>query len=199
VHAAELITTGVSGAFHCRFGNVDIALFKRLVIPGVIGGVLGAYVLVNLPGDESRPFIALYLLVMGLVIIRKALVKTEHRVVTTHLATIGFAGGFLDAIGGGGWGPVVTSTLVARGNHPTVTIGSVNLAEFFVTFAQVATFVFTIGIHHWQIIAGLIVGGVIAAPIAAYGTRRLPTRLLMALVGALIVLVSIRTIYLALR
>ena len=107
-------------------------------------------------------------------------------------------GGFCDAIGGGGWGPIVTSTLVARGHNPRFTVGSVNLAEFFVTTAEVATFSATIGLTHWQVVVGLIAGGIVAAPLAAYVCKRLPTRILMTMVGAAIVALSVRTIYLAL-
>ena len=116
----------------------------------------------------------------------------------TKLIPLGLVGGFFDAVGGGGWGPIVTSSLVARGSNPRFTIGSVNLAEFFVTLFEGITFVLTIGLVRWQIIVGLMIGGVVAAPLAAYACKKLPTRTLMVVVGALIVLLSVRTIYLAL-
>lgn len=197
VHTAEIFTSGVSGLSHLKLGNVDKHLFKRLVIPGVLGGVLGAYVLTAVPGKAIKPFIALYLLVMGLVILLKALKKTKERV-RTRLFPLGAVGGFLDAIGGGGWGPIVTSTLVANGNHPRFAIGSVNLAEFFVTVAEVAAFLTVIGLVHWQIIVGLIIGGILAAPLAAYACKRLPARTLKFILGALIMILSVRTMYLAL-
>ena len=198
VHTAEIFTSGVSGLSHLRFGNVDRKLFKKLLIPGIIGGVLGAYVLTAVPGRTIKPFVAFYLLIMGLLILRKALKKIEEKRVETKLLPLGAAGGFFDAIGGGGWGPIVTSSLVARGHNPRFTIGSVNLAEFFVTVAEAATFFTIIGLVHLQIIVGLIIGGVLAAPLAAYVCKRLPARALMIIVGTLIIALSMRTIYLAL-
>lgn len=198
VHTAEIFTSGVSGLSHLRLENVDKKLCKRLVIPGVIGGILGAYILTAVPGKTIKPFVAFYLLIMGLIILRGALKKIQEKKVETKLIPLAAVGGFFDAIGGGGWGPIVTSTLVARGNNPRFAIGSVNLAEFFVTVAQVATFFATIGLVHWRIIVGLIIGGILAAPLAAYVCKRLPSRVLMIIVGVLIVALSIRTIYLAL-
>lgn len=199
VHTAEIFTTATSGLSHLRVGNVDRNLFKRLVIPGVMGGILGAYFLTAVPGEKIRPFVAFYLLSMGVLILVKAIKKTKEKVVTTQLLPLGVSGGFLDAIGGGGWGPIVTSTLVARGNHPRFTIGSVNLVEFFVTTAIAATFFATIGLAHWQIIVGLLIGGCLAAPLAAYVCKRLPLRALMIMVGVVVIALSIRTIYLTLR
>ena len=197
VHTAEIFTSGISGLSHLKFGNVDKKLFKKLLIPGVIGGILGAYILTMVPGKIIKPFIALYLLIMGSIIIYKAFKKIQEKEVRTKLLPLGAVGGFFDAIGGGGWGPIVTSTLVARGNNPKFTIGSVNLAEFFVTVAEAATFFTIIGLKHWQIIVGLIIGGVLAAPLAAYVCKRLPSRTLMMIVGIVIIALSIRTIYMA--
>lgn len=197
VHTAEIFTSGISGLSHLKFGNVDKKLFKKLLIPGVIGGILGAYILTMVPGKIIKPFIALYLLIMGSIIIYKAFKKIQEKEVRTKLLPLGAVGGFFDAIGGGGWGPIVTSTLVARGNNPKFTIGSVNLAEFFVTIAEAATFFTIIGLAHWQIIVGLIIGGVLAAPLAAYVCKRLPSRTLMMIVGVVIIALSIRTIYMA--
>jgi len=194
VHTAEVFASGASGLAHLRFGNVDKKLFKKLLIPGIIGGILGAYILTAVPGKMIKPFIAFYLLIMGLIILRKAFKKIEQKEVKTKLLPLGVSGGFFDAIGGGGWGPIVTSTLVARGHNPRFSIGSVNLAEFFVTVAEVATFLTIIGLVHWQIIVGLIIGGVLAAPLAAYVCKRLPSRALMIMVGLLIMALSIRTI-----
>ncbi|HUW23138.1 MAG TPA: sulfite exporter TauE/SafE family protein [bacterium] len=194
VHSAEVFTSGISGLAHLKFGNVDKKLFKKLLIPGIIGGILGAYILTVVPGKTIKPFVAFYLLIMGLIILRKAFKKVEQKEVKTKLLPLGVSGGFFDAIGGGGWGPIVTSTLVARGHNPRFSIGSVNLAEFFVTVAEVATFLTIIGLVHWQIIVGLIIGGVMAAPLAAYVCKRLPSRALMIMVGLLIMALSIRTI-----
>jgi hypothetical protein len=196
------VTTGVSGAAHWRLGNIDWKLVKRLLIPGVIGGVAGAYLLTSIDGDILKPWISGYLLIMGAYIIYKAFQKNGHVNDGTHTARVsvlGLIGGFCDAIGGGGWGPVVTTTLVARGKNPRLTIGSVNFSEFFVTLAESITFVLTLSFsQYWQIILGLLIGGAVAAPLAARMTKKLPLKALMVLVGTLIVILSIRTIYLAL-
>lgn len=198
VHTAETFTTLVSGLTHLKLGNVDKQMFKKLVIPGVLGGVLGAYILTSLPGDILKPFVSAYLLIMGLVIIYKVFFKKiVEQNVQTRLIPLALIGGFFDAIGGGGWGPIVTTTVVARGHNPRMTIGSVNLAEFFVTFAQTITFFITLRTMNWVAVSGLIIGGVVAAPLAAVACKRIPSRALMSLVGVLIVVLSIRTIYLA--
>jgi len=194
VHAAEIVTTGVSGLSHHTFGNVDRTLLKRLAIPGVIGAAAGAYALASAPGGAIKPFIALYLLSMGLLILWKTFRRVGQSRPVRHVSVLGLAGGFCDAIGGGGWGPVVTSTLVARGHDPRISIGSVNLAEWFVTVSASVVFVLTIGLTGWPTILALIIGGVIAAPMAALTTRIIPTRPLMGLVGVLIVVTSLRTI-----
>lgn len=199
VHTAEMFTTAISGLSHFKLGNVQKDLFLRLIIPGVIGGVVGAYILASLPGDAIKPYIAGYLILMGLVIIYKAFRKAESRhEVTWHVLPLALLGGLCDAIGGGGWGPIVTSTLVARGHEPRFTIGSVNASEFFVTVAQVATFFATIKMGYWKITAGLLIGGVIAAPLAAFVCKKVPARPLMVMVGLLIIGLSVRTIILAL-
>jgi len=204
VHMAEVVTTGISGFSHWRLGNVDWQLVRRLLIPGVIGGMIGAYILTAIDGNIIKPFIAGYLILMGGVIIYKAFtMRPRNQPDEYHgprISWLGLLGGFCDAVGGGGWGPVVTSTLVARGKYARTTIGSVNFSEFFVTLAQSIVFVFTLRFaEYWQIILGLLVGGGIAAPLAARMTKKLPLKTLMILVGVLIILLSIRTIYLALR
>src|SRR5712691_9657116 len=151
VHAAECFTTGASAISHHAFGNVNRLLFRRLLLPGIIGAVLGAYILVSFLGDVIKPYIAGYLLVMGCVIVLKAFREIPPRTVTTHLAPLGFFGAFVDAIGGGGWGPIVASTLIARGNRLRETVGSVNAVEFFVTLAASITFVLTLGLTNWEI------------------------------------------------
>lgn len=199
VHAAETFTTGASGLAHWKLGNVDKRLIWRLAVPGMIGGALGAYLLTSLDGNALKPYISSYLLLVGLFIIYKAVHKTHSFVddPPKNVAPLGLVGGFVDAIGGGGWGPIVTSTLLGQGTTPRYTIGSVNMAEFFVTFVISATFILTIGLDLWPIIAGLVVGGIIAAPIAALAAKHIPAKALMIVVGIVIVLLSIRTIYLS--
>lgn len=200
VHMAEVVTTGVSGASHWKMGNIDWKLIWRLLIPGVIGGITGAYLLTTFDGNIIKPYIAAYLLIMGVIILVKAFNHVERSREHGHsVSLLGLAGGFFDSIGGGGWGPLVTTTLVARGNNPRFTIGSVNFSEFFVTFAESVTFILTLNfLSYWRIILGLLIGGVIAAPLAAFLARKLPVKVLMILVGLLIIVLSIRTIYLAL-
>jgi uncharacterized protein len=194
VHAAEIFTTAVSGASHYRLGNVDKALVKKLAIPGVLGAVLGAYILTAVPGDKIKPLVSAYLLIMGLYILFKAIRNVYRETQIKHIPALALAGGFLDVSGGGGWGPVVTTTLVANGSTPRTTIGSVNLTEFFVTAAASVTFVLTIGLDYWQVIVGLAIGGAVAAPLAARICQRLPQRTLMFLVGLVIIGLSIRTL-----
>ncbi|HJZ42866.1 MAG TPA: sulfite exporter TauE/SafE family protein [Hyphomicrobiaceae bacterium] len=193
VHAAETFTTGVSGAAHWRLGNIDRSLIWRLAVPGMIGGAIGAYVLTAIPGEVIRPYVSGYLLLLGLFILWKASsARPAAAPPPSRVAPLGFAGGLLDAIGGGGWGPIVTSTLLGQGATPRYAIGSVNLAEFFVTLTISATFLLTVGLALWPIIAGLVVGGVLAAPFAALVTRHLPDRVLMTLVGCVVVILSVR-------
>lgn len=198
VHAAECFTTGASAISHHAFGNVDGPLFRRLLIPGVIGAILGAYFLSNLPGDALRPFVAAYLIIMGIVIIYKAFRIFPPRQITSHVIPLGFFGAFVDAIGGGGWGPVVASNLIARGGDIRKTIGTVNSVEFFVTLAASIVFLITLGLSNWQIILGLAVGGVIAAPLGAWASRHIPIKPFMIMVGVLVILLSLRTLLLAL-
>ena len=199
VHAAETFTTAVSGVSHWKFGNVDRKLLVRLAVPGMIGGALGAYVLTNVDGDAIKPFISAYLLLIGVLIVWKAVTaRVVEGAEPSRVAPLGFVGGLLDSIGGGGWGPIVTSTLIGQGTTPRYAIGTVNIAEFFVTFTISATFVATIGLELWPIIAGLIIGGVVAAPFAAYATKVLPDKVLMILVGCIVAILSLRTIVAAL-
>ena len=198
VHASEIVTTATSGFFHLRFGNVKKDLFLRLLIPGIIGGVTGAYLLTELSVGVIKPIVTVYLLLMGAVIVFKAFrpAKEEGR---TPIIPLGLIGGFFDAIGGGGWGPIVTTTLVARGTQPRYVVGSVNLAEFFVTVSESITFFLTIGLLHWNVILGLMLGGVIAAPIAAMLTKKIPVKPFMILVGVLIIVISLRNLFLFLK
>ncbi len=194
VHAAEVFTTGVSGLSHLYHRNVDRQLFLKLVVPGCLGGILGAVFLTSVPGDAIRPFIGVYLAVMGAVILWKA--RSNRQVTRRPIAAapLGFIGALLDAIGGGGWGPIVTSTLLAGGGVPRYVIGSVNLAEFFVTVATSAAFVVSIGLEYTGIVIGLLIGGVFAAPLGAYLAKRLPARLIMVVVALVIIALSLYTL-----
>lgn len=190
VHTAEVFTTGVSGGTHALMGNVDRRLFVRLAIPGVVGGVLGAYVLTQLPGEAIKPFIYVYLALLAVLILLRATGRRVPRNEVKRVGVLGFFSGLLDASGGGGWGPMATSTLLANGGAARTTIGTVSASEFVVTLAISLTFLLSIGIDHWQIVAGLLVGGVIAAPIAALLVKRVPERAVLGAVGVLILGIS---------
>jgi uncharacterized membrane protein YfcA len=191
VHTAEIFTTGVSGASHGLLGNVDRKLMLRLAVPGVIGGVIGAYVLAQLPGDAIKPFVYAYLLVLAVLILLRAIGRRIPRNEVKRVGVLGFFAGLLDAIGGGGWGPMATSTLLARGGEARTSIGTVSASEFVVTLAISITFLLTVGIGHWQIVLGLLVGGVIAAPLAAMLVRHLPERAVLGAVGSLVLGISV--------
>lgn len=187
VHIAEIFTTGISGMAHARLGNVDRRLFLRLLLPGVTGAVLGAWVITTVDGDALKPWVTGYLVLMGVHILFKAVRRrARSRPRLRHVGKLALFGGFVDAAGGGGWGPVVTSTLLGSGNDPRTTIGSVNFAEFFLTLATGASFLFLVGAGPWPVVAGLILGGWFAAPLAAVLCRHLPARTLLLLVGILV-------------
>ena len=196
VHLAEVFTTGVSGLSHLRLGNVKRSIFIRLVIPGIIGAVLGAYLLTSIDATIIKPIIAIYLLIIGAVIVKKSLgiIKPESEI--RNISPLGFVGGFVDSVGGGGWGAVVTSTLLGKGHHPRYTIGSVNMAEFFIALSSAGIFTIIMGISNWNVILGLIGGGVVAAPLAAYVCKYVKPKILMMVVGAFIILLSLRTLVL---
>jgi uncharacterized membrane protein YfcA len=201
VHAAEAFTTGASAASHWRLGNIDRKLMVRLAVPGVLGGVVGAYLLTSFPGDALRPFVSLYLLLMGVVILVRAFrVAAKPLDLDTYpVVPLGLAGGLLDAVGGGGWGPIVASRLIGSGGVPRFVIGSVNCAEFFLTFTISATFLATIGLELWPVIIGLIIGGVAAAPLGAWAAAKIPAKPLMIMVGCLVSLLSITNLVGVLR
>lgn len=195
VHVAEVFTTGASGIAHFKLGNVNKKLFLCLLIPGMIGAVSGAYLLSDkIDGDVIKPFISAYLLILGIIVIRKGIQKTKRKTKTKRLGPLAFVGGFMDAIGGGGWGPIVTSTLLSKGRTVHYTIGSVNAAEFFISLSSAATFLIFTGISSWQVIVGLVIGGVIASPFAAILVRKIKRKPLMIMVGVLIIILSLRTI-----
>jgi siroheme synthase-like protein len=194
IHTAEIFSSGISGYSHYRFGNVNKKLFRALLIPGVIGAVIGAIALSKLGvkyADYVRPVLAAYTLILGLRILMSVFVKRKPKKVK-RVGWLAGAGGFLDSFGGGGWGPLVTSTLISKGRTPKYVIGSVSLTEFFVTLASAVTFFTLLGIGHWQVIAGLIIGGLIAAPIAARLVGKLPLKTMFIGVGGLVIFWSLR-------
>jgi uncharacterized protein len=194
IHTAEMFSSGISGYSHYRFGNVNKKLFSALLIPGVIGAVIGAIVLSKFGteyADYVRPILAAYTLFLGLRILLTVYRKNKPQKVK-RVGWLAGAGGFLDSFGGGGWGPLVTSTLISKGRTPKYVIGSVSLSEFFVTLASAVTFFTMLGISHWQVIAGLILGGLIAAPLAAKLVGKLPLKTMFIGVGSLVIFWSVR-------
>lgn len=194
VHMAECFTTGASAASHRAFGNVNRALFRTLVIPGMAGAALGAYLLSSFPSRVFTPIVACYLVIMGLIIILKAFRSFPPRTVTRHVFPLGFAGGFLDAAGGGGWGPIVASSLISRGNDVRQAIGSTNAVEFFVALSASTVFVLNLGAMNWRMVGGIAIGGVIAAPLGAWACRHIPVRPFMIIVGLVVIGLSLRTL-----
>ena len=201
VHLVEVFTTGASGASHIVHRNVDWGLFRRLVPFGVAGGVLGAYVLSSIDASAARPFVMAYLIAIGVYLLYKAVtLRMEPRFkdpkTTRPLAVIG---GFLDAAGGGGWGPVVTSNLLAQGTEPRKTIGTVNTAEFFLTLSISLAFILTLGMEAFTIAAvGLIIGGLLAAPLGAVLVKRIAAKRLLTMVGIVLIATSAFSLYRAL-
>jgi len=199
VHTAETFTTAVSGISHVAHGNVDWRLFFRIVIPGVIGGILGAYVLTEVDASTAKPIVLTYLTALGLYLFYRGVMHRHTERQPRIVSPLGLAGGFLDAAGGGGWGGIVTSNLLVQGSNPRRTIGTVNTAEFFVTLTISATFIATMGLKAFTTAtAGLLIGGVAAAPFGAWVAKRVNPDLLLTLVGALLTAVSTFGLYRAL-
>jgi len=201
VHAAELFTTAASGSAHLYHRNIDWRLFRRLAPFGILGGCLGAYVLTSIDGATIKPFVTAYLAAVGLWLFARSFRKLPSRPVPAGVvAPLGAAGGFLDAAGGGGWGPIVTTGLLGAGGAPRYVIGTVNASEFLITLSVSLTFLFAVLTGHWEqageitdnlaAVAGLIAGGLFAAPLAGWMVKALREIVLLRLVGALIVLLA---------
>lgn len=196
VHTAEVFTTGVSGLSHIRFRNLDKFLFFRIVFFGVLGAMVGAYLVSEiLDGGMIKPYISGYLLILGIVILYKGIRnKQKNTEKVKRAGLLALFGGFFDSIGGGGWGPIVTSNIINQGKCPRRTIGTVNTAEFFVTFSSTSVFMILIGVDSWKVILGLVIGGVLAAPLGAYFAAKVNKRTMMILIGIVISITSAYTI-----
>ena len=198
VHTVETFTTGVSGISHILHKNVDWRLLARIAIPGVIGGALGAYVLTEIHAEHARPYVMAYLALIGLYLIWRGFhyPPQRHERTAKIVEPLGLAGGFLDAAGGGGWGPIVTGNLLAQGQDPRKTIGTVNTAEFLVTLTISATFIYALG---WAVFTtatvGLLIGGVLAAPLGAFAVKKVRARFLLVAVGVLLTCTSLYGVY----
>lgn len=192
VHTSEIFTTGISGLSHIKFKNIDKKLFFKIVITGTLGAVAGAYLISDFFDAKAiKPYISGYLVLLGAYIIYKGIrnKKTVNQKVK-RAPLLALIGGFLDTTGGGGWGPIVTSNLISQGKDPREVIGTVNTAEFFITYAATVIFTIILGVKHWQIILGLITGGALAAPFGAYLASKINKRLLFFMVGTLIIIIS---------
>ncbi len=193
IHTSEIFASASSGYSHYKFGNVNKKLFKALVIPGVIGAAAGAFFLVQLGeeyGNWLRPAVAIYTLLLGIKFILNAFREMKPQKKFKHYRLLAAIGGFFDSFGGGGWGPIVTSTLINNGRSHKYVVGSVSLTEFFITLASAFTFFTLIGVSHWQIIIALMLGSFIAAPLAAKLAGKLPKKTAYLLLGVLVIIWS---------
>lgn len=200
IHSAETFTSAAGSISHYKLGNVNKKLTKSLAIPAIIGAVIGALAL-SYVGERyakmTKPFLAAYTMYLGIRILQNAFVKKNRNGIRkkTNIPLLGLVGGFIDSFGGGGWGPLVTGTFIKNGRTPRYVIGSSTLAKFILTLASAITFVFTIGIHHWNIVAGLLIGGIITAPFSAMLTAKLPIKKMFIAVGIVVIAMSLITIY----
>ena len=201
IHSAESFTTAAGSISHWQLGNINKKLVKALAIPAVIGAVIGALML-SYVGENyaklTKPVIAAYAMYLGFRILRNAYKNKNgngYKKKKTNIPILGFIGGFIDSFGGGGWGPLVTGTFIKNGHTPRYVVGSSTMAKFILTVASAITFVFTVGIHHWNIVAGLLIGGIITAPFSAMLTARLPMRKMFIAVGIVVIVMSLINIY----
>jgi uncharacterized protein len=199
VHAAEVFTTGASGVSHAWFKNLDRKIFFKLVLPGMVGGAVGAWLLGNLDGNLLKPFVWVYLLLTGILLLRRAWLRSEPGLARAPSHALGGVAGFLDAVGGGGWGTVTTPTLIARGVPPRYAIGTTNAAEFFVTLTISITFLFTFDWDRFDLVIALLGGGVIAAPVGAWVAKHVPPRAAMVSIGLLIIGLAVNGLILIAR
>lgn len=200
IHTAETFTSAAGSLSHFKLKNVNKKLVQKLAIPAVVGAIIGAIALTYLGeryAKAAKPFIAAYTIYLGIQILKNGLKKsqktdTKHQ--KTNINLLGFSGGFIDSFAGGGWGPLVTGTLIKSGRIPRYVIGSSTVAKFILTITSAITFVITIGIKHWDIVLGLLIGGIITAPFSAMLTSKLPTKKIFFIVGCLVVFLGCVTI-----
>ena len=197
IHIAEIFVSGSSGLNHWKIGNVDTKLFKKLLIPGIIGAILGALVITKVKIPYLSIVISIYLLIMGIFLITKAYAKIKLQVNQKNSVVIPLAvtGGFVDGAGGGGWGPVVATSLLGGKMMPRKVIGTVNASEFFINLASATAFLFLVKVTDWEALAGLIIGGFLITPYAAKATSRMSVKMILTVVGCLITALSVRKIY----
>lgn len=200
VHISEILSNGIAGFMHYRMGNINKKLFKLLLIPGIIGAVAGAYILSSLEAyaQYTKPLVSVYTLILGIVILKKSGIikrrEKQRKNKIKNIGTLGFTGGFIDAVGGGGWGSIVLSSLIAGGRNARYSLGSVKLSRFFIALMSSLTFVTMLNGLRWYAVAGLVLGSAIASPIAARVSNKLSAKTIMVAVSAIVILVSLRTI-----
>jgi uncharacterized membrane protein YfcA len=202
IHSAESFTTAAGSISHYKFGNVNKKLTKLLAVPAIAGAISGA-LLLSYVGERyakmTKPIIAAYTLYLGIRILQNSFTKKKKssraKRKKTNITVLGLIGGFIDSFGGGGWGPLVTGTFIKNGRTPRYVIGSSTLAKFILTFVSAVTFIFTVGVHHWNIVAGLLLGGVITAPFSAMLAAKLPVKKMFVAVGMVVIIMSLITIY----
>ncbi|MEO5910681.1 MAG: TSUP family transporter [Pelobium sp.] len=200
VHISEILSNGIAGWMHYRMGNINKKLLKLLLIPGIIGAVLGAFLLSSLEeyAQYTKPLISVYTLILGFVILNKSGIfkvkKRERSAKIKRIGTLGFTGGFIDAVGGGGWGSIVLSSLIAGGRNARYSLGTVKLSRFFIALMSSLTFVTMLDGLRWYAVAGLVVGSAIASPIAARVSNKLSAKTIMVAVSVIVILVSLRSI-----
>ena len=200
IHSAESFTSAAGSISHWQLGNINKKLVKSLAIPAIIGAVIGALLLTYV-GERyakmTKPFIAFYTMYLGIKIIQNAFSSKDNSLKKkkVNIKFLGLIGGFIDSFGGGGWGPLVTGTFIKNGHTPRYVIGSSTFAKCILTVASAVTFIFTIGFHHWNIVAGLLIGGIVTAPFSAMLTSKLPTKKMFIAVGVVVIFCSLITIY----
>lgn len=196
VHIVECFTTATSGISHLLHGNIDKKLFFRLLIPGVAGGVLGAYALSSIDATVVKPWVLLYLAGIGLYLLVRGILYPPKIKDAGLVAPLGLVGGFMDAAGGGGWGPIVTSNLLIQGADPRKVIGTVNSVEFFLTLTVSATFIWQLGFADLAgATLGFLIGGIAAAPLGAWAAKHIPAKTMLIMVGVVLTLTSLYGAY----
>jgi hypothetical protein len=199
IHSAEAFTSAAGTISHWQLGNINKKLARALAIPAVIGAVIGARLLTYVGHQYekiTKPFIAAYTIYLGIKILQNAFKKKElkQQRKKSNITVLGLVGGFIDSFGGGGWGPLVTGTFIKNGHTPRFVIGSSTFAKCILTIASAATFIFTIGISHWNVVAGLLIGGIVTAPFSAMLTAKLPTKKMFVVVGVVVIVCGLITI-----
>ena len=191
VHIVETFTTAISGISHLISGNIDKRLFLRLLVPGIIGGVSGAFLLTNIDAGVVKPFVLAYLVAIGIYLLVRGLLYPPKTQKPKVVEPLGLIGGFLDAAGGGGWGPIVTSNLLVQGVEPRKVVGTVNSVEFFLTTIVSVTFIVNLGLKDFAVATvGLLIGGVFAAPFGAIMAKRIPVKVMLIMVGIVLTATS---------